>query len=292
MKQPGYGASAGVALVQLLLLSLALVLVIAVGYLLLAQPPQPAIAPEPVLVRPPPIQTDSTGSLAAVATSSSEALRPKQIERPDQPKPLVEPQADLPELNMSDNRFRPALAELSPSGLLLEWLIDEELIRKLVVTIDNMAEGRIPRKHSLLLPMIDKFRPSQQGDQVWLDGYNFSRYNAYIEAFESIASDDWVQLYRQYYPLMQQAYAELGYPRRQFHARVLQALDHLLQSPVIPRALALEQPSVMYTYADPKLEQLSGVHKQMLRIGPVNSTRLLDRLRVLRAALSQLQHES
>ena len=196
---------------------------------------------------------------------------------------------ELPDLNTSDNAFRSALSLLDPSKALLGWLIDEELIRKFVVTVDNMADGKLPRKHSLLRPMTDKFRPSSREDQLWLDGYNYSRYNRYVELVGSIDSERWVELYRRYYPLMQQAYAELGYPRKSFHDRMLKALDHLLAAPIVPRALALAQPSVMYIYAEPELEQLSAVHKQMLRVGPVNAGQVMELASVLRLELGKLQ---
>ncbi|MEH6470042.1 MAG: DUF3014 domain-containing protein [Halopseudomonas sp.] len=296
----------GIALVQLLLVVVALLLLAGVGYLLLNDQPfefsSPPLPPSSSPLQRTPVITESIApalSSSAVASPAAvepiapttESLRPEQVlnrEPATLSATATEPEANL---NSSDSPFRSALAQLDPTQQLLNWLVDEELIRKLVVTIDNMASGSIPRKHSLLLPMNDRFRASEKGPQTWLDGYNYSRYNTYVELLSAIDSRQWIELYRHYYPQMQQAYAELGYPRKAFHDRVLLALDHLLQSPVSSRALALAQPSVMYTFADPELEQLSAVHKQMLRLGPVNARRVLDAMTVLRAELVQLQHK-
>ncbi len=300
----------GFALVQLLLVVVALVLVVGVGYLLLAEKTAvglselPGTLPSDAVRQPSPQLVDRvSGAIsAAVPTRISDSGRDEghayamKAQRPaaqDQPAAGVAAQrADLlPRLNQSDSAFRSALVQLDPSRQLTGWLIDEEMIRKLVVTIDNMADGKIPRKHGLLLPINSKFRASEKAGQVWLDGYNHGRYRPYVELLSAISSQQWLALYRRYYPLMQQAYAELGYPNKAFHERVLQALDHLLQSPLISRALVLEQPSVMYRFADPELEQLSAVHKQMLRLGPVNARQIMDRLTVLRAGLSRLPPE-
>ncbi|WP_421869178.1 DUF3014 domain-containing protein [Motiliproteus sp.] len=302
----------GLALVQVLLLLVTLLLAVGVGYLMLKQPPDAPLlsgttqipaadsvaSPQPsqpsstpTVAQPPKVESPPDRIVTAPASplpQEPQSLRPEPVAAfaPEPQLPLTDP--SLPALDNSDATFRQALGELESSRLLLDWLIDEELIRKLVVTVDNMAVGKIPRKHSPLRPMTDKFRPSVKGEQIWLDGYNFGRYGSYLTLLEKIDSSAWIALYRRYYPLMQQAYAELGYPRQRFHDRMLKALDHLLAAPVKPRALALAQPSVMFVYADPKLEQLSAVHKQMLRIGPVNASRVLEIAAVLRTELGRL----
>ncbi len=285
----------GVALIQLLLLVVALLLVAGVGYLLLGETKQPlqvhpaaqmttdTVIDDSATAQPPlqsssPIPSVAQNNIATVVKQPT-PLRPLD-QTSDSPR-----HASLSRLNQSDGPFRSALLLLAPGSSLADWLIDEELIRKLVVTIDNMAEGRIPRKHALLLPMKDKFKVSKKGLALWLDGYNHSRYNAYVELLASIDSQQWLDLYLNYYPLMQRAYAELGYPRKAFHDRVLMAVDQLLNSPVVAKPMALEQPSVMYTFADPKLQALSAIDKQMLRLGAANARKLKASLTVLRAKL-------
>ncbi|MEH6823216.1 MAG: DUF3014 domain-containing protein [Motiliproteus sp.] len=297
-----YPVARGIALVQMLLIVVALVLLAGVAYLLLTDQTLESV---PTL-RPgassgytaEPAVPEATARAPVVVGVTDVETKSSPISAPLRPEPVVnlQPQVlavtvdpSLPDLNHSDSRFRAALAQLDPTQKLISLLVDEELIRKLVVSIDNIADGRLQRKHSLLLPMNDPFRASVKGEEMWLDGYNYSRYSGYVELLSAIDAEQWVGLYRDYYPQMQQAYAELGYPRKAFHDRVLLALEHLLQSPVSGRALALAQPSVMYTFADPELEQLSAVHKQMLRLGPVNARRVLDAVIPLRARLVQLQ---
>ena len=196
----------------------------------------------------------------------------------------------IPPLNNSDVTVKQSLVSLDATLMLANWLVDEELVRKFVVMVDNMAEGQIPRKHSVLKPLPTTFRVLEKGDQVFLDGYNFGRYRPYIDLLTRLDTQRVTSLYLRYYPLMQQAYAELGYPRRSFHKRLLMAIDHMLDSPVVDGAIELVQPSVMYKYADPELEQLSDVHKQLLRMGPENARHILIRLTALRSTLLQFRH--
>ncbi|OMH30277.1 DUF3014 domain-containing protein [Motiliproteus sp. MSK22-1] len=196
----------------------------------------------------------------------------------------------IPPLNNSDSTVKQSLMSLDATLMLANWLVDEELVRKFVVMVDNMAEGQIPRKHIVLKPLPTTFRVLEKGDQVFLDGYNFGRYRPYIDLLTRLDAQRVTSLYLRYYPLMQQAYAELGYPRRSFHKRLLMAIDHMLDSPVMDGAIELVQPSVMYKYADPELEQLSDVHKQLLRMGPENARQILTRLTALRSTLLQFRH--
>ncbi|WP_207061486.1 DUF3014 domain-containing protein [Motiliproteus sp. SC1-56] len=281
----------------------ALALLVGVGFLILGKDPQsflkeefrdrpapavavPTEAPETAEPDPEDLMTLKPASRRVLVTEgerSSAAGSSRSVRVPFD--------ADLPKLNESDPQVRRALVDLAPATALADWLIDEELVRKFVVTVDNMANGDFPRKHSLLRPIPNAFRALEQDDQFWLDGYNYGRYTPYIALFSKLEVSDLRDLYLRYYPLMQRAYAELGFPRKSFHQRFLQALDHLLESPVREGPIALEpNASAVYQYADPELEALSGVHKQMLRLGPANARQVLEQLTQLRTELARLEH--
>jgi hypothetical protein len=104
---------------------------------------------------------------------------------------------------------------------------------------------------------------------------------------EAIDSTKLVALYVRFYPLFQQAYADLGYPTRYFNDRVFEVIDHLLATPDAPRSIALVQPKVLYEYADPTLADLSAGQKILLRMGPENEARVKAKLRELKGALSR-----
>jgi hypothetical protein len=87
-------------------------------------------------------------------------------------------------------------------------------------------------------------------------------------------------------PLFQQAYEDLGNPNRLFNARLLEVIDHLLQTPDVREPVRLVRPSVYYKYADPKLESLSSGQKLLIRMGPENAGAIKAKLREIQAALT------
>lgn len=290
---------AGQAALRILATLLVIAMLAAVGYLwvLRSTAPQPQPQPQSQSLgpadqsrsadpsAPPPLTPQQLMSLKPVAADAM-----GQSGAGDGRSNAAPLSLPLPALNASDGPVRSSLIDLDSSRLLADWLVDEELVRKFVVMVDNMANGQIPRKHSVLKPLKDSFRVREKDDQYYLNGYNFSRYSPYVESLLALDPVELSRLYQHYYPLFQQAYGELGYSRRSFHRRVLVAVDQLLASPVVEGPIELTRPSVMYKYADPQLEQLSDVHKQMLRLGPEKARLLKARLAVLRSLLTRLDH--
>jgi hypothetical protein len=94
-----------------------------------------------------------------------------------------------------------------------------------------------------------------------------------------------VALYRTLRPLFQQAYEDLGYPSRSFNTRLVNVIDHLLETPTVLDPIRLVQPRVVYQYADPQLEALSPGQKWLIRMGPANGLVVKAKLREIRAEL-------
>ena len=115
---------------------------------------------------------------------------------------------------------------------------------------------------------------------------NGQRYAAYLRALQAIDTRRVAALYVQYYPLFQQAYEELGYPRGYFNDRLIEVIDHLLAAPEVREPVRLVQPKVMYQFADPELEARSAGQKLLMRMGNANAALVKDKLRALRAELT------
>ena len=99
--------------------------------------------------------------------------------------------------------------------------------------------------------------------------------------------DALVDLYRRYYPRLQAAYVDLGYPDGYFNDRVIEVIDHLLETPDSTAPASLVRPHVLYEFADPELEALSAGQKLLIRMGPENATRSKAALAQLRERIAQ-----
>ena len=104
-----------------------------------------------------------------------------------------------------------------------------------------------------------------------------------------LETEQFVKWYTRYYPLIQEAYDELGYKNRYFNDRFISVLDHLLKTPEVVGTIRLVQPKVFYEYADPALESLSAGQKILLRIGPDNTEIVKAKLTEIRKALAEPQ---
>ncbi len=272
---------------QKLMLILALCLLLVLGLLLLwpaKQPSQPVVTPvEPQPVTPSPetlpdILPEPAAPAAEEDSSFAEQALVEEAAEPEQP---------LPDLNNSDSEVRSALETLSADAVLLQWVVSDEVLRKFVRVVDNLSQGKLVHKHRPLQSPRQPFFADKIGQQYRMSLKAYHRYDPYVDVLESLDMRTLVAVYRRYYPLLQQAYAELGYSGKNFHASLLGAIDQLLSAPEVEGEILLIRPSVMFKYRDPELEQLPDSHKLMLRLGPDNRRRVKARLRELRQALAE-----
>ena len=66
---------------------------------------------------------------------------------------------------------------------------------------------------------------------------------------------------------------------------LLQAIDRVLSTPIIIEPIELTRESVLYQFADPDLEKLAPLQKQVLRTGPENTQKLQQQALALKNAL-------
>jgi hypothetical protein len=242
---------------------------------------EPAVSPTattPVAVTP-----------QAMASSSAASVAPIVEYAPPQPAIEVEP---LPGLNDSDSSVLAALQQLRGEGL-LQLLVPQELLRKFVLAVNNVAEGKVIHEYRPIVspppPFIaDTFSVMVEGaavDQERVSPNNFQRYEPYVTTLALIDSDAAVAVYRRFYPLLEEAFRELGLKKPNFHSVMIAAVDNILAAPDAQGDLLLVRPKVFYQYADPALETLPQTHKLMLRMGPENARSVKASLRQLRARL-------
>jgi hypothetical protein len=243
-------------------------------------PPEPRYrVPEPAPPPPRPVVED-------VEVEDQRPIEDVVIEEQEAPEPL-------PPLIESDEPLREALAEIADERQLWELFIPEFLIRHFVVTIDNMTAPKLPQQFSFAEPPAGQFAVREANDETYhMDPRNFDRYRRYVEFAESVEIGRAVALYVRFYPLFQRAYEELGYPHGYFNDRLVEVIDHLLQTPDVKEPIELVRPKVYYEFADARLEALSAGQKLVLRTGPDNSARIKSVLRDLRAELTAMAAEA
>lgn len=193
----------------------------------------------------------------------------------------VEPPVVLPPLNESDDFIQEALAQFAVPPA---WLNRDDLLRRFAVVVDNAARGEYPHRQLGFLAPAGKFRIVENSKGIFANPQNFQRYDAYLDVLEGIDPGTLANLLHQFEPLLSEALAEIG-NRKDGERQLLAAIDQILAVPYVPASVELVQPKVFYEYADPKLEGLSPLQKQVLRFGPANVERLKQYLRLLASEL-------
>ncbi len=232
----------------------------------------PKTQPEPAVQLPPPV------------TEKPLAPAEPQIRFPLAQQPSEKP---LPALDVSDATMRNTLDELEIDKALIGIFLPQDFVRRIVVTIDNLPRQKLAlRLIPLKLPG-GKFLVTGKDDTAAIAPDNAARYALYVKLAEAIDAKKLVARYVHFYPLFQQAYQDLGYPKGYFNDRLVEVIDHLLATPDLQTPHKLARPKVFYLYADPALEARSAGQKLLMRIGSDNTARIKAKLRELRGELTR-----
>lgn len=171
-----------------------------------------------------------------------------------------------------------------------EWLVQEQLARRVVATVDNLPRNARIEPLRPLRPPTGPFRVEREmldaavgEERIELSPANFARYDAIVGLVAAVDPAVAAATYRRVYPQLQSSYEDLGYPGRYFNDRVVAVIDHLLATPTPEGPLLLEQPKVLYRFADARLESLSPGQKLLLRIGPAHAQVIRQKLQEFRA---------
>lgn len=206
---------------------------------------------------------------------------------PDQyPVPTVDEDEPLPELADSDVPFGSALAALISPEQLAAVLVSEQMIQKLVVTVDNLPRARLSMNARAIKRVPGEFIVRKRDGGITLNPENEARYLPLLTLLGATGAEPLAKLYLRFYPLFNKAYRELGYPDRNFNDRLVQVIDHLLASPAVEGPIALVQPSVLYEFADAGLEGRSAGQKMMIRMGTENQAQAKQLLKDFRAEVT------
>jgi hypothetical protein len=201
------------------------------------------------------------------------------------PIPADNDAAALPSLNDSDQVVHDSLAGVIGHDPVEQFLVPQNIVRHLVVTVDNLPRKKLAVDLRPLKPTAGQTATATQGDIVTLSPENFERYTPLMRVLEKTDVKALAVVYERLYPLFQQSYEDLGYPGKYFNDRLVEVIDHLLQTPEVTTPIQLAQPKVFYEYADQDLEGRSAGQKLLIRMGAANERIIKAKLRDFRTEI-------
>jgi len=194
----------------------------------------------------------------------------------------------LPDLDHSDGLLREEMTGLSPG--LAGWLNTDQLIRKYVVIANDFSQGLRLEKHLRFLQLDQPFAVDQANGNLLIAAQSYRRYDRLAAAINALDVQATLAVYKKFRPLLVQVFKEFSYPDEYGLEDIFtKAVAVILAAPVRDGQIALERHSIQYKFADPQLEGLNPIYKQMLRMGPENTRIIQDKLRLFVEALAELK---
>jgi DUF3014 family protein len=191
-----------------------------------------------------------------------------------------------------------ALVELLGRRAVASFVQTDDFPRRVAATVDNLGRTHAPVTMWPVNPTSGKFTVEESNRDTIIASDNSARYTPFVLLVETVDVGRAVSLYKRMYPLLQQAYEELGFPKRYFNDRLVEVIDVLLATPAADYPLAVQlvevkgpipslRPWVRYEFVDSSLESLTAGQKILLRVGPVNQRRLKSKLAEIRQAIAK-----
>jgi len=269
---------------QLPILLVLVAVALAVGLLVYLREPEPEPdlpAPAPPAVEKPVEVPEPPPSATAPDIPQRELVSPPPAT--DEPEGLPAP----PPLTLedSDSEVRESLERMIQSESLRPLTEADNLLSRAVAVIDGVARGIIPYKLLPLSAPTERFPVTTMGRQTYMSPEGYVRYDGLATAVADLDAEALVQAFHRYRPLLEEAYALLGYEAADFDNTLMQGLDTLLAAPVIRRPLELRKVEAVYRFEDPALERAPEIHRQLLRMGPDNTEIVQAKAREVRALL-------
>jgi len=212
---------------------------------------------------------------------------PAVAARPAPREPAAAPAAsNLPGLDASDAVVRQIVARVSSHPRLLVWLGNDDLVRRFVAAVIQVAEGTSPARRLRFLRPAEEFRIRRSGGHLLIDPASYRRYDTLVGVFDSLDAEGTAQAMRELHPLFDQAYGEIGNPSSSFDDTLARAFGNLLAVPIPDGAPELVVQGSAYAWKDHRLEERPAAEKHLLRLGPDNARRVQAKLRQLAAAMN------
>jgi hypothetical protein len=219
------------------------------------------------------------------AEPSVPAARQEPSKAPPQSQAEAGDQIPLPPLDETDALVRQLVGRLSSHPTVAAWLTTDGLILNFVVVTASIANGDTPVAELKAIGPVPRFRTRSARDILYIDPSSYGRYDRYADAVSALDARGTARLYATLKPRVREGYRRVGGVDENFDPVLERAIIELLKVPVVEGSVELHPKGIVYGFADPSLERLTGAQKQLLRMGPKNVRVVQGKLREIASYL-------
>ena len=198
---------------------------------------------------------------------------------------VIEVTPPIPEEPPEDETIRQALADIIGPSAALEYIVKDQLISRLVATIDSLTSRQVPSLINPVKPVGGTLSTESEGDRILMSVDNYSRYDGYITLLQNTDADVMASFYTGNNRWFQEAWEENG-GEGLFNDRLLEVLSHLQQTPDIAGPVYLTKPEAVYLFEDPAMEGMTAGQKILVRMGSANAAIVKQKLQELQTKLT------
>lgn len=202
----------------------------------------------------------------------------------------------LPALDQTDGLVKNLLLQLLGRHAVQTFLANDGVLRKVVATVDNLGRDHAPSQMWPVTPTPGRFAAQASTGGSVIGAANHERYAPFVSMATGVDANRAVAIYRRLYPLLQQAYEDLGYSGKYFNDRVVEVIDDLRATPDLAAPLRVKPVEVpgappgrtggLYLFEDPSIEARSAGQKVLLRMGRANAARVKAKLGEVRKLIA------
>lgn len=200
--------------------------------------------------------------------------------------PEAAPRRELPPLEQMDTFVRALASALSSHPTLARWLATDDLVEQMAVAIDRISRGQSPARQLSVLRPDDVMVVRGTRGQMTIDPESYRRYDSIAAAVMSLNAKGVAEAYRTIEPRLDEAYRALGTSENTVDEALAVAIDVILATPDVQDPIrVVPGRGATYAFADPTLEALRPVQKQLILMGPANAAAIKERLREIAEAI-------
>ena len=190
----------------------------------------------------------------------------------------------------SDDFIHAALVSLFPDFKAGHLFSQENVLQRFITLVNDIAQGDIIFKHRLFLKPESSFPILVSGNALMLDPEGYHRFDDLVTTFTQVDVDAVMVFISEYKSLMQIVFEQFSHANDYtLDKMILKSIDAILAAPIVWEEIQLTKKLSRYHFANPNYEALSGIEKQMIRLGPTNTLAIQEKLKLFRARLLALE---
>ena len=234
-----------------------------------AEPPVAIVEPEPIVPAVPEVVEVIEVKPEPVA---SEAITPVIVEPPIT--------ADT-----ADEEARLVVNSLNAGKPAAQFVAGDYVVERAVALTDNLRRGEVPYT---LIPVSrpkQAFKVLDDGLRVTIHPDSFERYDPFAQWIDGIDAEALVATYRTFSAVAADALSAMGVADMNMDEVAVAAVTEVISVPNVDLSAELMKQEANWVYVDPELEAMPALHKQIVRMGPINMELVQSKAREIRGAL-------